>query len=148
VTVLAQSSNIVVSFVSALLALSGALGIAYAIFRSATVTKTMELYKLENEALGKSVSRLQADQAVQSERITVLENENRVLRDVVTGKTAIEHLTGEVLRTEAQRREEHAAMMVLLRDLLGQIKDMWAQLGTRARGRKPGTGEIGRATDG
>lgn len=128
--------------VSALLAIIGALGVAYAVFRSATVTKTLELYKLENEALGKSVARLQADQLLQSERITTLENENHVLKDVVTGKAAIEHLSEEVLKAEKMRSEEHAAMMILLRDLLAQLKGMWGLLGRGSR--DPGSGEIGK----
>jgi hypothetical protein len=128
---------------SALLALFGALGVSYAVFRGATVTKTLELYKIENEALGKSVARLREEQDVLGRQVKDLEAQNRVLENVVTGKAAIEHLTTEMMAAEGARREEHATMMVVLRDLLGQLKDIWDMLGRP--GRSPGTGEIGRA---
>lgn len=130
---------------SFILAAIGALGIAYAVFRSATVTKTMELYKLENEALGKSVARLQADQLIQAERITTLENENKVLKDVVTGKSAVDELQAYAEAESRMRREAEQTAITLLRDILAQLKDMWGQLQMRPGGRVPGTGEIGRA---
>lgn len=103
----------------------------------------MDLYKLENEALGKSVARLSSDQEALAKQVASLENENRVLKDVVTGKTAIESLAETVRRVEEARQQEHETMLTLIRDILSQLKDMWRQSRSRPGG-DPGAGEIGR----
>lgn len=108
--------------VSAILALSGGLGVSYAVFKSATVTKTIELLKLENDALGKSVARLQSDQVTQSDQITKLDEQNRALRDVVTGRAAIEELARQIRHEEDARHQEHGVQETLLKDILAQLK--------------------------
>lgn len=131
------------------MAVIGALGIAYAVFKSATVTKTIDLLETENKALGQSVNRQSGDITVLQGRVTTLEDENKLLRGMVTGKTAIDDLAEQVNREERNRREEHAQMaasntqmMTLLNSIMTILKDILAAL----RGRRPeaGTGEIGR----
>lgn len=103
------------------LAVAGALGVAYAVFRSATVTKTLDLYKEENEALGKALARQQADLLALSERLRGIEEENRVLRNVVTGK---EHF--DALEREAGKRAaEHASIMAILQEVREQLAELW-----------------------
>lgn len=130
----------------AVLALAGVLGIAYAVFRSATVQKTLDLYKGENEALGKAVARLQADFVAVLARAEELEKANGVLQQTVSGKEAIvalqSHLTTvearrsqEYSAMEARRSQEHSAMMQLLTDLRDQMADIW-QAVVRALGER------------
>lgn len=136
--------------VSAILALAGALGVAYAVFTSARVSKTIELYEIENKALGQSVARQTSDISVLQDRVGTLEAENKMLKNMVTGRTAIEELTQKLVDEQMDRRREHAhmderfsAFETLMRDVLGQLKDLWTQLRMRPGG-LPGSGEIGR----
>lgn len=123
---------------SVLLAMIGALGIAYAVFKSATVTKTIDLLETENKALGQSVSRQAGDITMLSERVTTLESENKILRNVVTGKEAVENLTLKFNEENRARRDEHSQMMIALNSILTLLKDVIAQF------RRSGRGEIGR----
>jgi hypothetical protein len=123
--------------ISALLAVVGALGIAYAVFKSATVTKTIDLLETENKALGQSVSRQAGDITTLQERVTTLESENKVLRNVVTGKSVIDELAEKVVQEEKDRHDEHESMTFLLNSIMTLLKDI---LGTMRGSR----GEIGR----
>lgn len=85
--------NTTLTVIAAVLALSGTLGIAYAVFTSARVSKTIELYKLENEAQGKRIATLEQEDRAKAERLAAVERENILLRDLATGTSAIQTLT-------------------------------------------------------
>lgn len=113
---------------SVLLAVIGALGIAYAVFKSATVTKTIDLLETENKVLGQSVARQSGDIATLQGRVTSLEGENTVLRNVVTGKSAIEELGERMIAEDKIRREEHASMMAMLKAVATVLQEISAKL--------------------
>jgi hypothetical protein len=113
------------SAVAGIAALAGILGIAYAVFTSARVQKTLELYKEENAAQGKRIDSLEKERNVATERIAALERENVVLRDLATGRSVMEKLAQDVTTNEALRREEHNAMMALLVELKDMIHELW-----------------------
>lgn len=87
--------------IAAFLGIAGMLGIAYAVFTSARVAKTIELYKLENEAQGKRIKSLEDEDKVKAERLAAVERENVLLRDLATGNTAIQTLA-KVISQEHQ----------------------------------------------
>lgn len=91
--------NSVLTAVTAVLGVIAGLGVAYAVFTSARVSKTIELYKLENEAQGKRIKTLEEEDRAKAERLAAVERENLLLRDLATGRTATEEL-GRLIHQE------------------------------------------------
>lgn len=120
-----------VSALGAVVGMMGLLGVAYAVFTSAKVQKTVELYKLENEAQGKRIDTLEKEKVTWAERLAVLERENGILEDLATGKTFIGELSREIHEAESQRMAEHKAMTAVLEKTNGaleEIKDTLAEM--------------------
>lgn len=115
----------ILAIIGSILALMGALGIAYAVFRSATVQKTLDLYKAENEALGKAVARQQADLLTLTAKAEELERANNVLQRTVSGREAVEALGQQLNRYQDARMVEHREMTELLRDMKDQMAELW-----------------------
>lgn len=115
----------IISALGAVLGMMGFLGVAYAVFTSAKVQKTVELYKLENEAQGKRIGTLEGDKTTLGERVAALERENLTLKDLATGKTFMEVLSKEITEAEAQRLAEHRAMLEALHELKDSLAEMW-----------------------
>lgn len=118
-------SNQVILAIGLFLSVAGLLGVAFAVFRSATVTKTIELLEAENTVLTKSLERQRADLTLLQDRVGQLEQANNVLKNVVTGRAEIEVLTG-FAKAEAQlRREEHRIIVELLHEVRDLVQEMW-----------------------
>jgi len=103
----------------------GILGITYAVFTSARVQKTVDLYKMENEAQGKRIATLEAEDKRKAERLAAIEKENETLRDLATGRSVMEKLANDIREAETLRRTEHHAMMQLLAEMKDMIQEMW-----------------------
>ena len=114
---------------SALLATAGVLGIAYAVFRSSASTKTCDLYKAENEILGKANARWEAEVARLQTKVDALSNANMVLQETVSGREELRRLAEEGRVAEQERRAEHAAIQMLLKDILAQLKTQRGVIG-------------------
>lgn len=93
---------------------AGALGIVYAVFTSARVQSTINLYKEENIAQGKRIATLDSDVRLATEKLEAIRRENDMLRDLTTGKTAIEAMTVTFNREENLRHQEHLVMTLAL----------------------------------
>lgn len=118
------------------LTLAGAFGIAYAVFRSTTVTKTLELYKTENEAQGRAVARQAVTLLEQEARLAALEKENEVLRKLVIGHEQLDFL----VRDSASRTIQHEEQVQLLTDIKEALVDMWRTTAAALAEREKGTG--------
>ena len=114
-----MSSSVILA-IGLVLSVAGLLGVAYAVFRSATVTKTIELLETENEALSKSLTRQKTDLELLQDRVSQLEQANRVLQNIVTGRVEIDALTKFAEREATLRREEHQALL----GAISQVKDV------------------------
>lgn len=120
-----MSAQTVLAVVGTVLGLTGVLGIAYAVFRSATVQKTLDLYRGENEALGKAVARHQADLQALQAKAQQLEQANRVLQETVSGRAAVEELAARLAEFQRDRMTEHHDMMGILREVRDQMGELW-----------------------
>lgn len=120
-----MNTQLVLAVLGAILAVAGALGIAYAVFRSATVQKTLDLYRSENEALGKAVARLQGDYLTIVAKAEELERANRVLQETVSGREAIQALATHLSKEQQARSDEHRVLAQLLEDMKDQLADIW-----------------------
>lgn len=129
-------TSLILPVLSAIVAVAGALGVAYAVFRSATTTKTLELYKGENEVQGKAIARQALMLTEQEARITTVERENEVLRNLVIGHEQLEMLVKDTVARSIQHQEQLDALKEI-KDVLG---DMWRSL-IKLLAEGPGTGK-------
>jgi hypothetical protein len=114
---------------TALVSVAAALGIAYAVFKSSARTNIAELYERENDALSKALARQEAEGVRLQTKVETLANTNAVLQETVSGAAAVRTLATEIARDESARREEHAAMMMLLKDLVAIIRRERGEIG-------------------
>jgi hypothetical protein len=119
---------------AALMAVAAAVGTAWGVARTAKKTKTEEMYAAENEIMGKINHRLENEVTRLQSKVDTQEVALSSLREAVTQRAEVSRLMEELHKEERHRREEHEAVIVLLKDILGQLKN--------ARGGAPR--EIGR----
>lgn len=117
-------TQIIIPVISAVIAIAGTLGVAYAVFRTATTTKTLELYKGENEVQGKAIARQSLTLVDQDARIAALERENDVLRNLVIGHEQLEML----VRDTVARSVQHEAQLTALHEIKEVLTEMWQSL--------------------
>lgn len=86
------TAQAIFAILAAIVGITGALGIAYAVFTSARVKQTIELYEKENKAQGTRISSLEIE-------VEKLREQNEVLRDLATGKSAIDAFVTVFTRT-------------------------------------------------
>jgi type II secretory pathway component PulJ len=101
--------------------LAAAFGVAYAVFTSARVRTTIEVYEKENAAQGKRIDTLEKDAEVAATRIKALEEQNTTLRDLATGKTAIEAFALVYERTQHERASEHQSVLKMLEGIYTRL---------------------------
>lgn len=117
---------------AAILTVAGGMGIAYAVFTSARVQSTITLYKEENEAQGKRITTLSFDMQAAKEQLKLILRENEMLKDLATGKSAIEAMSVMLTREESQRHQEHVVMTMALEAVKDEL------IAWRAGGGRPG----------
>lgn len=107
---------------SVLVGIAGALGVAYTIFRSSAEQRLREV----DQQIINNQNVLIAQQEGEASRLrTDLANEkNRaeIYRESLTQRAAVEHLAEVVAREESARREEHSTQIMLLKDVISQLK--------------------------
>lgn len=114
---------------SVLLAISGAMGIAYAVFRTSAKTNTVELYARENTILTQANTRHESAEARLQAKVDSLTQANLTLQETVSGTAAVRHLASEIAREENARREEHMVMQTLLKDIISELRQSRGALG-------------------
>lgn len=107
---------------AAVAALAAALGTAWAVARTAKKTKTEEMYAAENEILGKINHRLESEVNRLHAKVDTQEVAITSLKEAVTQRAEVARLMEEFHREEIERRDEHQAIVVLLKDILAQMK--------------------------
>jgi predicted RNase H-like nuclease (RuvC/YqgF family) len=125
------NAGAIVFVIGLVLSIAGMLGVAYAVFKSATVTKTIELLEAENKALQSSVNRQKDDLESLIDRVKNLEYDNKRLQNLVTGREAIEELSKWAKTEAVVRRDEHNTMLASMHALaisLSEVKDLLQEL--------------------
>lgn len=107
---------------AAVVAVATALGTAWAVARTAKQTKTTEMYEAENAILGKINARLEAEVNRLQAKVDTQEVALASLKEAVTQRAEVARLMDEFRKEEIQRREEHQALMVLLKDILSTLR--------------------------
>jgi hypothetical protein len=106
-----------------------ALGVAWAVFRSTARVQTIGLFEKENDALTKALARQESENLRLQTKVDALANANAVLQETVSGTLAVKELAKEIQREEGQRREEHQTQIVLLKDIIAELRQARGALG-------------------
>jgi|SRR5690349_1113922 len=127
--ILATASTETVLFaISTLVGLAGALGVAYTVFRSSSEQRLKEVdqhiinnQNLLLQQLESELSKLRTELSTERQRA-------ETYRDSLTQKAAVDHLSELVIREEKVRHEEHEMQVMLLKDILAQLKHARGQI--------------------
>lgn len=101
---------------------AGVLGISLANAKNSQKGQTEALYEKENRALGQANSRLENEVLRLQTKVDALTQANIVLQETVSGAEAVKALRIDMVREEQSRRDEHGAMMMLMKDLIAQLR--------------------------
>lgn len=115
--------------ISVVIAVASVLGVAWAIARTSAKTQTDTLYEKENTILGKALARAETEVGRLQAKTDTLQNTVTVLEGTVSGSEAVKKLAAEIAAEEGKRREEHQTMMVLLKDIIAELRQSRGAIG-------------------
>lgn len=118
-----------VVILTAVVSVATAAGIAWAVFKTSARTNTAALFERENDALTKALTRQETENLRLQTKVDALANANAVLQETVSGTLAVKELAKEIQREEAARREEHQTALVLLKDIIAEIRQSRGAIG-------------------
>lgn len=114
--------------ISTLVGIAGTLGVAYTVFRSAAEQRLRDV----NQDIIVNQERLiaQQDEQIRQLRAECVSEKQRseTYRETLTQKAAVDHLSELVIREEQTRREEHAAQLIIMKDIIAQMKRMRGEI--------------------
>jgi hypothetical protein len=120
----------VISIVGVILGIAGTLGVAYAIFRSASEQKLRELDKRIIENQQALLTQTETELTRERARAQAAETNAVTYRDALTQKAAVDHLLEVLVREEQARHAEHEqhgrhfeAQTALLREILAALRE-------------------------
>jgi hypothetical protein len=118
----------IIAILVGLVALASALGVAWAIFRSASVTKLREIDRQLIQSQEMLIAQQETD--ISRMKVDVAEAKNfvAVARADLTQKAAVDHLLELVIREERRRADEHEKQSDSLRMHAALLKDIVAIL--------------------
>lgn len=131
-----QGADTILFLVSTIVGISGLLGVAYTIFRSAAQQKVAELNKqiIDNQQL--ILAQQEAEVIKERQLRIAAEQSADSFRESLTQKAAVDHLAEVLVREEGKRFEEHQrqaemheTMVMLLKDIVAQLKGARGSLG-------------------
>lgn len=108
--------------ISTLVGIAGALGVAYTVFRSASEQRLREV---DQQIIGnQNLLIAQMEEQVRNLRteFTAEKQRSDTYRESLTQRAAVDHLSEIVIREEQVRRQEHEAQIMLIKDLIAQLK--------------------------
>jgi len=108
---------------------AGVLGISLANARNSQKGQIEALYEKENKALGQALARQEQESARLLAKVETLTQANTVLQETVSGTEAVRKLALELASEEKKRQEEHATMMILLKDVIAELRQSRGALG-------------------
>ena len=115
--------------IGVILAIGGTLGAAWAVLRTSAASRTIELYQSENEVLGKMNHRLESEVTRLNSKVDTQAAALAALQETVTQRAEVARLAEEIRKEEQVRREEHGTFLMLLKDILAQLKSKRGEIG-------------------
>jgi len=122
--ILATTADTALFGLSALIGIAGTLGVAYTVFRSSSEQRLREvdqhIINNQNILISQQDSELTRLRGLAEKEKERADN----YRSDLTQRAAVDHLADEVRRAENMRREEHEMQIVLLKDVIAQLKGL------------------------
>lgn len=123
------SADTLLLAISTLVGIAGALGVAYTVFRSASEQRLREVDQHIITNQGVLMGQFESELAKCRADLIAEKQRSDTYRETLTQRAAVDHLSEIVLREDQIRREEHAAQVTLLRDVLAQLKGQRGVIG-------------------
>lgn len=108
---------------------AGVIGISLANAKNSQKGQIETLYEKENKALGQALARQEQENARLVTKVETLATSNAVLQETVSGTAAVKQLAKDIADEEHKRQEEHATMMILLKDLIAEFRQSRGAIG-------------------
>lgn len=108
---------------------AGVLGVSLANARNAQKSQVDALYEKENSALRLALDRQEGENQRISVKYDEIAKANLVLQSTVSGAEEVRKLAVEIASEEKKRQEEHATMMILLKDLIAEFRNSRGAIG-------------------
>lgn len=110
--------------ISTIVGIAGALGVAYTVFRSASEQRLREVDQQIVQNQGVLIAQLEEQVRQARSECDAEKRRSETYRESLTQRAAVDHLSEVVIREEQIRRTEHETQMVLLKDVIAQLKGM------------------------
>ena len=110
--------------ISTMVGIAGALGVAYTVFRSASEQR---LRDVDQQVIGhQNILIAQLEEQAKNLRTECQAEKQRsdTYRESLTQKAAVDHLSELVIREEQIRRQEHETQIMLMKDMIAQLKGL------------------------
>jgi hypothetical protein len=115
--------------ISTLVGVAGALGIAYTVFRSASEQRLRDVdqHIINNQNL--LMAQLESELSKVRVDLATSEQRSEAYRESLTQRAAVDHLSELIVKEEQFRRVEHETQIMLLKDVVAQLKGLRGTLG-------------------
>jgi hypothetical protein len=116
------SPDTILIAISTLVGVAGAMGVSYTVFRSAAEQRLREVdqHLIGNQTV--LITQLEEQIVHLRQECDAEKRRSETYRESLTQKAAVEHLSEVVIREEQIRRQEHEAQLMLLKDMIAQMK--------------------------
>lgn len=108
---------------------AGVIGVALANAHNSKKSQVDALYEKENAALRLALDRQEGENQRISVKYDEIAKANLVLQSTVSGAEEVRKLAQEIASEEKKRQEEHATMMILLKDLIAEFRQSRGAIG-------------------
>jgi hypothetical protein len=120
--ILAAGADTVLFAVSTTIGVAGALGVAFTVFRSASEQRLREVdqHVINNQNL--LLAQLESELSKVRTELAAMQQRADTYRESLTQRAAVDHLSEIVVRSDDARRQEHDTQIMLLKDVIAQLK--------------------------
>lgn len=119
---IAQSTDSVLLAIATFVGIAGSLGVAYTVFRSSSEQRLRDVDQRLINDQNMRITMLESDKSKLDTDLHAAIQKAELYRESLTQKAAVDHLAEILIREEAIRKEEHATQLMVLKDLLAQMK--------------------------
>jgi hypothetical protein len=114
---------------STLVGVAGALGVAYTVFRSSSEQRLREVDQSLINHQNLAMTQLEGELSRCRTDLTAAVQQATTYRESLTQRAAVDHLAEIVVKEEQTRRLEHETQIMLLKDVVAQLKGMRGSIG-------------------
>jgi hypothetical protein len=120
--VIASSTDTLLLGISTVVGMAGALGVAYAVFRSSAEQRLKEVDQRLINDQNMLISRLEHESSSLKADLSTATALANNFRESLTQKAAVDHLAELLIKEEKERKDEHAMHAMIMKDILAQMK--------------------------